>query len=81
MIFGLLIKYSSSVGEEPLAANTSVASALHQIVPSLSVEHQKGIFEILDTLQKMVIEKFNASAEAYFRYLSLDIHNNNVSMT
>ncbi|KAI9470908.1 MAG: hypothetical protein EXX96DRAFT_603026 [Benjaminiella poitrasii] len=74
-IFGLLIKYSSSVGKNDIMNHEGLANELHQATPFLSSTDEYIIIETLNTLQEIVIEKFRASAQAYFRYLSLDIHN------
>lgn len=79
MIFGLLIKYSSSIGDQKLIDCNMIRSSLRQVVPFLDAEGEFVVIETLDVLQKMVIDKFYASAQSYFRYLSLDIHNGNVS--
>ncbi|CAO3626259.1 unnamed protein product [Mucor hiemalis] len=71
-IFNLLIKHSSSVGGGSLVDCSSLTAALRQAVPFLNSEGESLILETLDTLQKMVIGKFHASAKAYLRYLSLD---------
>jgi hypothetical protein len=78
MIFSLLIKYSPLVGNGKLAESTSFTAALHPILSFLTTEDETDIIETLDVLQKMVIDKFYASAQAYFCYLSLNIHNNTV---
>lgn len=79
MIFRLLTKYSSSVGDKKLADCEFLITSLRQIAPFLDVEGEISVLDTLDVLQKMVIDKFYASTQAYFRYLSLDIHNGNVS--
>lgn len=78
MIFGLLIKYSSSIGDQKLIDCSFLSTSLRQVAPFLDAEGESTVLETLDVLQKMVIDKFYASAQAYFRYLSLDIHNSNV---
>lgn len=47
---------------------------LQQIVTFEAPSDQTAVFNTLDTLQNMAIEKFHASTQAYFRYLSLGIH-------
>lgn len=79
MVFGLLIKYSASVGEKKLADCSPFITGLRQILPSIDTNSESRILNTLDALQKMIIHKFYASAQSYFRYLSLDIHNNSVS--
>lgn len=67
------------MGCEKLIDNSSFTAALHEITSFLSAQDQTNVIETLDVLQKMVIDKFHASAQAYFCYLSLNIHNNMVS--
>jgi hypothetical protein len=74
MIFELLINYSSSIGNDSSSSCHSLVSGLRQLVPFLKPENETNIISIYDILHKMVIDKFYASAQAYFRYLSLDIH-------
>ncbi|KAI8090817.1 hypothetical protein BDF21DRAFT_412239 [Thamnidium elegans] len=76
-ILGLLFKYSVSIGDQKLVDCTSFTTSLHQIVPFLDENNESCILKILEELQNMIIHKFYASAQSYFRYLSLDIHNNN----
>lgn len=54
---------------------SSFTTALRQAVPSLKSEEELRILDTLDTLQRMVTDKFHASAQAYLRYLSLDTQN------
>ncbi|KAG1138010.1 hypothetical protein G6F37_010859 [Rhizopus arrhizus] len=84
MIFELLINYSSSIGNDSSSSCHSLVNGLRQLVPFLKPENETNIIAIYDILHKMVIDKFYASAQAYFRYLSLDIHishNDEVSNT
>ncbi|CEP17686.1 hypothetical protein [Parasitella parasitica] len=74
-IFSLLLKYSSAVGNKELSEFDALNTDLGQLTPFLESNDQKIIKDTLDALQKMIISKFYASAQAYFRYLSLDIHN------
>ncbi|GAN02379.1 hypothetical protein MAM1_0021c01822 [Mucor ambiguus] len=74
-IFALLLKYSSAVGDRELSDVDELNSDLKQLVPFLESNGQAIIVGALNVLQQMIIGKFYASAQAYFRYLSLDIHN------
>jgi hypothetical protein len=78
MILGLLLKYSSSTGEKDLIYCESLTRELKQIAPFLDQASESLILQTLNDLHQMTVSKFNASAEAYFRYLSLDIHNDSV---
>lgn len=74
-VFALLLKYSSAVGEKELADFDALSTDLKQLTPFLEPNDQAMIVGALNVLQQMIIGKFYASAQAYFRYLSLDIHN------
>jgi hypothetical protein len=78
MILGLLPKYSSSIGENDLTHCESLAKELKQIAPFLDEVGEGLILQTLNVLHQTTVSKFYASAEAYFRYLSLDIHNDTV---
>lgn len=75
MIFALLLKYSSAVGEKELSDFDALNTDLKQLTPSLESNSQAVIIGTLNVLQQMIVGKFYASTQAYFRYLSLDIHN------
>ncbi|KAL7335617.1 hypothetical protein PS15p_201064 [Mucor circinelloides] len=75
MIFALLLKYSSAVGEKELSDFDALNIDLKQLTPFLESNNQAAIIGTLNVLQQMIVGKFYASAQAYFRYLSLDIHN------
>ncbi|RCH98888.1 Serine/threonine-protein kinase smg1 [Rhizopus azygosporus] len=74
MIIDLLLKYSSSTGSSSISSSQSFMSNLRQLVPFLKPDNETSIVTTLEKLQKIIIDKFQASAQAYFRYLSLDIH-------
>lgn len=75
MIFGLLLKYSTAVGDKELSDFDALNTDLKQMAPFLESNGQAIIAGTLNVLQQMIIGRFYASAQAYFRYLSLDIHN------
>ena len=74
MIIDLLLKYSSSTGSSSISSSQSFMSNLRQLVPFLKPDNETAIVTTLEKLQRIIIDKFQASAQAYFRYLSLDIH-------
>ncbi|CAO3682136.1 unnamed protein product [Rhizopus stolonifer] len=74
MLFELLTKYSSSIENNSCSSCQPLMNSLRQLVPFLNQENENGIVSVYDTLHKMVIDKFHASAQAYFHYLYLDIH-------
>ncbi|KAI8636905.1 hypothetical protein BD408DRAFT_425387 [Parasitella parasitica] len=73
-IFSVLLKYSSAVGDKELSDFDALNTDLKQLTPFLESDSQAIILDTLNVLQQMIIGKFYASAQAYFRYLSLDIH-------
>lgn len=74
MVFGLLLKYSTAVGDKELSDFDALNTDLKQMTPFLESNGQAIIAGTLNVLQQMIIGRFYASAQAYFRYLSLDIH-------
>lgn len=68
------MKYSSAVGDKELSDFDALNTDLKQLTPFLEANGQAIIVGTLNVLQQMVVGKFYASAQAYFRYLSLDIH-------
>lgn len=75
MIFTLLLKYSTTVDDKELSNSDALNTELKQLTPFLETSGQSVIINILNVLHRMIIGNFYASAQAYFRYLSLDIHN------
>lgn len=78
MILSLLPKYSPSTSEKDLKNCENLAKELKQIAPFLDKAGEDLILQTLNVLHQMTVSKFYASAEAYFRYLSLDIHDDSV---
>ncbi|KAG0174389.1 Serine/threonine-protein kinase smg1 [Apophysomyces sp. BC1021] len=73
-LFGLLQKYSSSVGSAPLKKDKNFVSAVQQLTTFLDESSQTVILEILDTLHKSIIVRFQSCVDSYFKYLSLGEH-------
>ncbi|KAI8979953.1 hypothetical protein BDB01DRAFT_798216 [Pilobolus umbonatus] len=80
-ILNLFSKQFSSIGGNTISSNQTFISHLRQLAPSLNHWNELNILTSLDTLYKSVIHKFSSSAQAYFRYLSLDIHNESSDST
>ncbi|OBZ86292.1 Serine/threonine-protein kinase SMG1 [Choanephora cucurbitarum] len=72
-LFGLFLKYSPSFNSEE-SSFEAFASELQQVVPDLDSSKKVAVMETIKTLHNTIVDKFRSSAEAYFRYLSLDIH-------
>ncbi|KAI9280466.1 hypothetical protein BY458DRAFT_584368 [Sporodiniella umbellata] len=73
-LFGLLKKHSPSIEENNCMSCFPLMNGIRQAVPFLKPENEAGIVHVLDTLHKMIIDKLYASAQAYFHFLSLEIH-------
>ncbi|KAI8353363.1 hypothetical protein BD560DRAFT_357697 [Blakeslea trispora] len=73
-LFNLFLKYSPLLTNESSSSFEAFASELKQAVPSLDSSKEDTVMNIFKTLQTTIVDKFRSSAEAYFRYLSLDVH-------
>jgi hypothetical protein len=74
-VMNAFLKHIASSDENTLTINGNLASSITQITPSFTPNIVTGLLNVFKTLQQVVLGKFDYAAQAYFRYLSLDIHN------
>ncbi|KAI8877781.1 hypothetical protein K501DRAFT_229661 [Backusella circina FSU 941] len=73
-VMNAFLKHIASSDENTLSINGNLASSITQIDASFTPDIITGLIDVFKTLQQVVLSKFDYAAQAYFRYLSLDIH-------